>query len=109
MQEFRFDERTRGPEGSLRSNPICPARPSDPPGRKSARDEPQLIFNRDRLVAAVVDAESWQAFQAWQERQRRVSLAEAFDELQGIAAEENYELEVPKRLGRANDFPNILR
>jgi len=55
------------------------------------RDEPQLIFNRDRLVAAVVDPEAWQAFQTWQARQRQVSLAEAFDELRGIAAEENYE------------------
>lgn len=75
----------------------------------SARDEPQLIFNRDRLVAAVVDAESWQAFQTWQERQRQVSLAEAFDELRRIAVEENYELEVPERLDRTNCFPNVLR
>lgn len=76
---------------------------------RSVKDEPQLIFNRDRLVAAVVDAESWQAFQVWQERQRQVSLAEAFDELRRMAAQENYELEVAERLDRANDFPNVLR
>jgi len=75
---------------------------------RSVKDEPQLIFNRDRLVAAVVDAESWQAFQAWQTRQRQVSLAEAFDELRHMAAEESYELEVPERLDRANDFSKVL-
>lgn len=75
---------------------------------RSVKDEPQLIFNRDRLVAAVVDAESWQAFQSWQERQQRVSLAEAFDELRRMAAEESYELEVPERLDRANYFTKVL-
>jgi hypothetical protein len=33
---------------------------------QSAQQEPQSIFNRDRFVAAVIDAETFAAFQAWQ-------------------------------------------
>ena len=32
---------------------------------KSAAVEPQLIFNRERLVAAVVDAETLKEFECW--------------------------------------------
>lgn len=34
---------------------------------KRAATEPQLIFNRDRLVAAVIDAEQFSAFNRWRE------------------------------------------
>lgn len=75
---------------------------------RAVGDEPQLIFNRDRLVAAVIDPESWQAFQTWRERERQVSLADVFHKFRRIAAEENYEMEVPERQDRGNVFSDIL-
>jgi len=85
---------------------------------RAVGDEPQLIFNRDRLVAAVIDPESWQAFlidpeswqafQTWRERERQVSLADVFHKFRRIAAEENYEMEVPERQDRGNVFSDVL-
>ena len=74
--------------------------------RQAAR-EPQLFYNRERLVAAVVDAETFAAFQAWREQEERRSLADAFAELRQIAAEEDYTLELPPRLNRANAFVDV--
>lgn len=71
--------------------------------RKAGR-EPQLIFNRERLVAAVVDPESFEAFQTWREHQQKQTLADAFIELQQIATEERYVLDIPPRVDRRNTF-----
>ncbi|WP_296899130.1 type II toxin-antitoxin system prevent-host-death family antitoxin, partial [Thiohalocapsa sp.] len=35
---------------------------------RQAVAEPQLIYNRNRLVAAVIDAEDYQAFTAWSDQ-----------------------------------------
>jgi hypothetical protein len=75
---------------------------------RQAAEEPQLIFSRDRLVAAVVEPETFHAFEAWREGQRRVSLADAFGELRQIAEEEGYELELPSRVDRENPFADAL-
>ncbi len=75
---------------------------------RAVGDAPQLIFNRDRLVAAVIDPESWQAFQTWREHERQVSLADVFHKFRRIAAEENYEMEVPERQDRGNVFSDVL-
>ena len=75
---------------------------------RAVGNEPQLIFNRDRLVAAVIDPESWQVFQTWRERERQVSLAGVFHKFRRIAAEENYEMEVPERQDRGNVFSDVL-
>jgi 2-succinyl-5-enolpyruvyl-6-hydroxy-3-cyclohexene-1-carboxylate synthase len=66
--------------------------------------EPQLIYDRDKLVAAVVQAEIFQEFLVWQQQHRKPSLADAFAQLRQICAEENYHLEVPAREDRANSF-----
>jgi prevent-host-death family protein len=63
---------------------------------QNATKEPQSIFNRNRFVAAVVDAETFEAFEAWQ-KERRQSVAGAFDELSAICQEDDYRLE-PKSL-----------
>ena len=34
---------------------------------RQAAEEPQLIYNRDHLVAAVIDAEDFEAFKQWWE------------------------------------------
>lgn len=74
---------------------------------RQAAEEPQLIFSRDRLVAAVVEPETFQAFEAWREGQRHVSLEDAFAELRQIGEEEDYTLEVPSRVDRENPFADV--
>ena len=69
-----------------------------------AASEPQVICNRGKAVAALVDAETFQAFQAWRERAAGRSLGDAFAELRRICAEEDYALAVPPRQDRANTF-----
>jgi hypothetical protein len=70
--------------------------------------EPQPIYNRDRLVAAVISAESFAEYSAWSEGTRRRSIADAFDELRGILGEEEYELEIPPRVDRRNELTEVL-
>lgn len=70
---------------------------------RAARSGPQRIFNRKSLVAAVVNAETFESFQAWRERRKR-SVADAFAELRQICAEEDYRLEIPRREDRLNPF-----
>ena len=69
----------------------------------AAAAEPQLIFNRDRLVAAVIDPREFEAFRSWKE-QRAAPLLEGFRTLQSICSEESYSLEVPLRQDRTNPF-----
>lgn len=71
---------------------------------RAAEEEPQWLYNRDRLVAAVVEPETLQEFLAWRERAGRTSIGEAFSELRKLCAEERYTLEVPSRRDRANPF-----
>ena len=75
---------------------------------RTAQTAPQLIFNRDRLVAAVVDAETFGAFEMWQKSQQARSLADAFAELRAICAEERYSLETSPRADRPNAFADSL-
>lgn len=72
---------------------------------RQAAEEPQLIYRRNRRVAAVIDAETFELFEAWREqRERRRSLAEAFAELRGLCADEDYELPAVERSDRFNPF-----
>ena len=75
---------------------------------KNAHTSPQLIFNRDRLVAAVVDAERFEAFETWAKVVQRRTLADAFAELRAICSEEGYSLETPPREDRPNAFADAL-
>ncbi len=69
---------------------------------RQAAEGPQLIYNRKRLVAAVIDAEDYLAFQEWSDLASRRTLADEFAELRQIMREEDYELTVPHRSTRAN-------
>ena len=63
---------------------------------RKAATETQQIYDRDRLVAAVVGPDS---FRQWSEAMERTSartLRESFAELRKLMAQEGYELEVPK-------------
>ena len=74
--------------------------------RKASR-EPQLICNRDQPVAVVIDAGDYRDFEAWRER-RKPSMAEAIAEIRMICAEGGYELEIPARRDRHNEFVDAL-
>jgi hypothetical protein len=69
---------------------------------RAAGEEPQWLYNRDRLVAAVVEPQTFQDFLAWREREHRPSLGEAFSDLRRICAEEGYTIEPPSRRDRTN-------
>lgn len=72
--------------------------------REAAR-EPQLIYNRNRPVAAVIGGETLQLFETWrEERQACRSLAESFSELRALCVEEDYELPDVERSDRSNAF-----
>jgi len=58
---------------------------------RASAQEPQLILNRDKLVAAIVDGDTFESYQRWHQRDR-VSLGDAFRELRRISAEEDYTL-----------------
>lgn len=75
---------------------------------RKAAQEPQLILHRDRPVAVVVDAEQYRDFEAWRQQRRRPSMADAIAELRRICTAERYELEIPARGDRRNEFVEAL-
>jgi len=75
---------------------------------RAAEDEPQWIYNRDKLVAAVIPAATLQDFLAWRNAAERPSLGAAFAELRRICEEEDYKFELPPRQERPNPFPDAL-
>lgn len=75
--------------------------------RRSA-DEPQLIYNRDRLVAIVVPPHSFRGYEEWRQEHEQRTAAEAFAELRALCEEEGYELELPERSDRPNRFAEAL-
>lgn len=74
---------------------------------KQAVAEPQLIYNRKHLVAAVIDAEEYQAFKAWSEQRAARSLADEMAELRALIEQEDAELTLPPRTTRANAFTRV--
>ena len=75
---------------------------------KSAEAEPQWIYNRDKLVAAMVPADTLKEFLDWRHQREGRTLAEAFAELRRLCEEEDYTLEIPPREERSNPFPDVL-
>ncbi|MCP4697431.1 MAG: prevent-host-death protein [Gammaproteobacteria bacterium] len=70
----------------------------------AATNEPQRIFKREKLVAAVIDAASFEQFKRWQAQQQDRTVGSAFAELRRICAEEDYRLEISARTDRENPF-----
>lgn len=75
---------------------------------KAAEDEPQWIYNRDKLVAAMVPAETLREFLDWRHQRQERTVGEAVEELRRICKEEDYTLEIPPRQERPNPFPDAL-
>lgn len=71
-------------------------------------EEPQLIYNRDRLVAVMVQPEDFRGYEAWREERERRTVGDAFAELRAICAEEGYELPPSPREDRPNPFAGAL-
>jgi prevent-host-death family protein len=75
---------------------------------KAAEAEPQWIYNRDKLVAALVPAADLKEFLGWRRQKEEGSLADAFEELRRICEEEDYALEIPPRQDRPNPLIDAL-
>jgi len=75
---------------------------------RRAAEEPQLIYNRDRLVAVIVQPEAFRGYEAWREERERRTVGDAFAELRAICAEEEYELQPPPREDRPNPLAEAL-
>jgi antitoxin (DNA-binding transcriptional repressor) of toxin-antitoxin stability system len=72
---------------------------------RAAADEPQTIYNRDHLVAAVIAGDTLTQFESWcREQERRRPLAEVFQELRQICADEDFEFPQVPRHDRPNPF-----
>ena len=75
---------------------------------RSAARGPQAIYNRDRLVAFVVDAERFEALNEAAREAELPTLGQAFAVLRAILSEEGYELTAPERVDRPDEFPEVL-
>jgi antitoxin (DNA-binding transcriptional repressor) of toxin-antitoxin stability system len=71
---------------------------------RAAEGEPQWLYNRDRLVGAVIEPATLQEFLAWRARSQRPSLGEVFSGLRKLCSEERYTFELPSRTDRSNPF-----
>jgi hypothetical protein len=71
---------------------------------RRSESEPQLIYRRKRLVAAVIAMDEGKtATEA-----KRVTLADRFVEARELIREENYRLPEVRRRSRRNDFVRTL-
>ncbi|MEM6451101.1 MAG: prevent-host-death protein [Cyanobacteria bacterium P01_D01_bin.105] len=71
---------------------------------QAALSEPQPIYKRNQLMAFLVEAELFQEFLEWRKQTQLKSIADTFDEIRAIAAEEDFVLETPSRQERNNPF-----
>jgi hypothetical protein len=74
---------------------------------RASRGRPQLIFSRERLVAAMVSPETLEELQHLKDQQRG-TLADAFTELSRLCEKEDYVLEAPPRADRPNSFVHAV-
>ena len=75
---------------------------------RRAEAEPQEIYNRDRLVAAVLGPESFREVSERMESSARKTLKESFDDMRKLMKDEGYKLEVSPRQNRKSGFPKVL-
>lgn len=76
---------------------------------REAVKEPQRIYNRQRLVAAVVGGETFEEFWQWKQHREQRSIGDQMAELRAICAEEGgWELPTPARENRPNPFAEAL-
>ncbi len=66
---------------------------------RRAQTEPQMIYNRDQLVAAIVNPDLLETVEKRQ-RQSARTLADLFAEFRAVCVGEDYELQVGERRNR---------
>jgi prevent-host-death family protein len=71
---------------------------------RMAAEEPQVILNRDRPVAAVIPAEGLEDYLQWRAGRGGDSLVDALAEAAEICREEGVSYEAPPRIDRASPF-----
>jgi len=72
---------------------------------RRSETEPQLIYRRDRLIAAVVAMDETKAAGI----ATPLTVGQRFEELREILRSENYQMPpIPKRRNRRNDFVRTL-
>jgi hypothetical protein len=67
---------------------------------KKAGNEPQFIYNRDKMVAVVVSSKDYDEYQAIKESYSSRNLASVISEFSSLCSEESYTFEVPPRSNR---------
>jgi hypothetical protein len=77
-------------------------------GGAASGDEPQLICNRERVVAAVIDAGAAERLQAMRARESQRSIADAFEEFRELVKRERYVVKIPSRRSRRDAFADAL-
>lgn len=73
--------------------------------------EPQAIYNRDKAVAVLINAEQYASFQQWHTAQHEPSLSMQFAELRSAMQQEGVDaLQLPDRstVQRQNAFVQML-
>ena len=72
---------------------------------RKAEKEPQLIYNRDRMVAVVVSRDEYEEFERIKKAGSERNIASAFNEISSICSEESYIFETPARHNRKVVLP----
>jgi prevent-host-death family protein len=63
-------------------------------------EEPQVLYNRQKPVAALIDIEEYEAFLAYKQSTKKKTIAEMLDELDEIKKLEPGDFELPPRTSR---------
>ncbi len=71
---------------------------------ESTAKEPQPIYRRDKMVAAMVDAETFMEFLRWKEERAGRTIDDAMRELRALCEEDGYEFGWSTREDRPNPF-----
>ncbi len=64
--------------------------------------EPQIICNREKPVAVVINIKLFEELMQIKKKERKPSMAELLEELRSIREIETVEIEIPERKDRAN-------
>jgi prevent-host-death family protein len=66
----------------------------------ACREEPQLLYNRGKPVAAVIGIDSFEAYQRFMAESQRPSISSLLDELDALNQQEADFGEAPRRVNR---------
>jgi len=70
--------------------------------------EPQLVYDKNDPVAAIVDIRLFKELVGQQRRKKLPSMAQLLDEIHSIVVEDSFEMNIPKRSDRLNSAERML-